>query len=214
MSRPRLSVAIMAVPERAAGVAAIQAQLGEEVPVFYDPERSGPWATAKRAWLAHTGVYHVVLQDDLAVCRDFLLTVDRMVRLVPNACFSLFSTSGKGTRLADEAGASWYVRRDGPWGAAVVLPSAWIPAMVRYGDSRADLRHHDDRRLGSFLKRHHFLTFYPVPSVVEHLGDKSVLGHPSSIGGRPRRATRYVGDHVSGLVVDWRRGLPEPPVLC
>lgn len=215
----KLAVAIMAVPEREAEVRAIQRDLGVPAMVVWengDQAYGKPWGTARRgwAWLAGQPATHgLLLQDDIALCRDFYRTAVRLVRLRPEACLSLFSPRGKPSEDAAARRVSWYARNSGPWGQAILMPVPWIQEFLSWEQATINPQYrHDDSRVGFWLGTKRRPTYYTVPSLVQHVGHaRSVAGNPRwvpSIGERTASVTLSPG--VSGLSVDWTAGLHDP----
>lgn len=205
----KLSVSIMAHPDRALHVAALRHALGSEVPVAWDDE--GPatrdpervWRTARKAWELHdpTADWHLLLQDDAIPAPDLLVAVTRSLRHVPErAVVSLYIGTGRPLPIvwkrlgakADEAGASWIVGPRSMWGVALALPTAVIPSMIAWADKQRGIP--DDMRVGRWAQRQRFETWFPWPSLVNHPDGASLLGH-----GPGRQALQF----ASGSALGW-----------
>jgi hypothetical protein len=214
-----IEVVITAVPERRAMVDRLLSQLDRPTRVFYDDEHQGhvfTWWRAVDAALERQPSHILVLQEDVAVCRDLVATCHRLVALVPDQPIHLFHRYG--TRAALEAaGSAWMWRRSTSSAAeqAVIFPAADMPELRRRWDARRDemLRlkpfRNDQPRSWAADSMRHFLMprtlAYTVPSLVEHIGgrESSIVGH--NVG--ERRGVWFIGEDVSGLSVDWTRGL-------
>jgi hypothetical protein len=212
----KLSVSIMAHPDRVARVDALQAALGAPVPVAWDTE--GPpwrdperlWRTARRAWELHNphADWHLLLQDDAIVAPDLLGALGRGLKHVPErAIVSLYIGTGRPVpglwrtlaARADEADASWIVGPRSMWGVALALPTAVIPQMMAWADRQRGIP--DDMRVGRWARRSRLEAWFPWPSLVDHPEDASLLGH-----GPGRRALRFVGSSA----LEWD---PAGPVV-
>ena len=70
----RLSIAIMAVPERKEMVYSLIKQLGRNVPIAWDDDYQGIWWNCQRAWKMVKGgaTHHLILQHDALVCDNFI----------------------------------------------------------------------------------------------------------------------------------------------
>lgn len=212
----RLSVSIMAHPDRAARVDELRAALEAPVPVAWDTE--GPptrdperlWRTARRAWGLHDpgADWHLLLQDDVIPSPGLLGTVGRALAHVPDpAIVSLYIGTGRPLprvweRLgaeADKAGASWIVGPRAMWGVALAVPTALLAGMVEWCDRQRGIP--DDMRVGRWARRNRLEAWFPWPSLVDHPDGESIIGH-----GPGRRALRFAGPAAaewdpSGLVV-------------
>jgi hypothetical protein len=178
--------------------------------VTKDGNRAGVWPTARRAWLdsrRYLSSHHLVIQDDAIVCRDFLAGVKAIVAIQPEAAITLYANR-KVVEEAREQGSAWASYRDGPWGLAVVMPSAWASDFLRWEAAAVPSSYpHDDRRLGLWLWNEGKPCLGVVPSIVEHGGWKhSTMGHSN-----PRsRARWFLGIDKSALSVDWTKGASKP----
>ncbi len=193
-----LSISIMAHPSRKEWVEGLVASLGN-VPVSWD-YGDGVWANCRRAWQMHDpeAIWHLVLQDDAILCRDFRRMAERfLVANAPLGCAVSFYFGR--TRMDPEE--IERAERDGEivrewlrWGLAVCLPVGVIPAMIESGDKDSNLgsdgkAYPDDTRIARFLKRMGMPVVYPIPSLVDHREGESLVGDP----GRGRRAWRFLG---------------------
>lgn len=218
MTGARLSVAIMAHPDRAEQVAELRAALrpretGPDVATVVWDEQSNEWHTGRRALLAYDpdATHHLVLQDDAVVCRDLVAGVEAALDVVPDrAVVSLYLGRARpyATRISRAIsglgdGDAWLVLDDLCWGVAVVVPTDLLPPLVAEAD-RSRLAEYD-RRISGYLRREQIQVWHPWPSLVDHAAGPSLLAHdrPSD---EPRVAHRFVGATASALDVDYRSG--------
>lgn len=213
---PSLSVAIMAHPARAAMVERLLDKLGD-VPVAWAERKNDLWGTRRRATLACDldCTHHLVLQDDVMICRDLVAGVERALEHVPpDVPASLYIGQRRPDRelvkaacaKARESSASWVVMPTLLWGPAVVLPTAAIPDMVEYCDTLKKMPH-DDRRMGMYWERIS-PTWYTWPSLVDHAdGPSMAQGRMGTDRSKPQQLMRvafeYVGNDASALEADW-----------
>lgn len=203
----------MAHPARVSFVDELRSGELVDVPVVWD-ERSDRWDTGRRSMLAveRGAAWHVVVQDDAIVCRDFLAGVERALAAVePTGPVAFYTgrvrparTFVEGmVRAADELGRRW-LEFEGPWwGVAVAVPVAMIPGMVEWGDAHPQIANYD-RRMARYFDLIGATCRYSHPSLVDHrVGGEN----PSLVPGRgnapTRTAFRYIGDE-SPLAIDWR----------
>src|SRR5690606_1433244 len=132
----KVSTSIMAHPDRTEFVEELADSLDREVPVFWDP--FGPpsgkgdrvWSVAREAWQMYdpAAAFHVLIQDDALVCRDYLAGLEVALEHVPD--YALVSTYfGRGRNVparwatmankADNDGASWVRSYTLMWGVSL-----------------------------------------------------------------------------------------------
>jgi hypothetical protein len=212
-----LSVAIMAHPGRKAQVAQLLDRIGD-VPVAWD-QKSNLWDTRRRATLAYDPgcTHHLVLQDDVLVCRDLVAGVERALEYAPaDVPLSLYIGQRRPLAVpvramcleACECDASWVTMRTLLWGPAVIVPTLAIPEMVAYGDTLQKVPH-DDRRVGLYWETQaQERCWYTWPSLVDHADGPSMvngrLGTDRSHAGEQYRiAHNFIGEEASALDLDW-----------
>lgn len=180
-----------------------------------DTARDGVWPTARRAWLDYRrfdATHHLVIQDDIAVCRDFLASVNVAVDAMPYAPISFFDLSRTITD-AEAKGVNWATRRSLSMAQAVVIPVPMIAPAVRWIDQHVKAgTEGDDERFSMYFLSHDITVWYTVPSLVEHVDNGvSLLGHPDRLPtGKRRVAASFIGTNRSGLDIDWQNGLTRP----
>lgn len=221
----KLSAAIMAHPVRTEAAEQVQAALDRPVEIVYDtePEPSRDprrrWATGRRAWEAHDpgADWHLVLQDDIEVSADLLAGLEQALDVLgPEGLVSAYTGTGRPDQrnvrralaVADREGHAWMCTRSLNWGPAILLPAETIPDMLRWCSHSSKSRANYDYRIGVWARdRMRWRTWYTVPSLVEHRGLPSLVGHDI---GPVRRAHRF--HRGSALDIDWSRtpagGLP------
>jgi hypothetical protein len=229
MTHPRLSVIIMAHPSRSTRAAALADELMGQWGRLPDAVASevrlmatafdaggGCWQTARRAWQRWDGArYHLVLQDDVIPCLDFLHTAWMLTDLVREPITFYSGLKAQADALA--LGKRWISIRKWINAQALCLPGNMIEPMVQWiaeQESDPDIakawKTHDDTRIGTFLEVFGLRVLAPCPSLVEHGDCKSVQGHPSSVGGRPRKAKVFIGATSQAMAIDWKQGLDVP----
>ena len=185
------------------------------------------WATHRRAWeTAYAADKHaeavLVLQDDILVAREALAALEEALDLFPRDergraqfCVSAYTGTGRPDQknvrralaLADHRGESWIRTRSLNWGPAICLPRWVVPGMLEAVDahihSHTPPYSNTDYAIGVYVRDVlGWATHYTVPSLVEHRGLPSLVGHDK---GQRRRAHRYLGGGRSALEVDWGR---------
>jgi hypothetical protein len=209
----RVGYAIMAHPGRRKLIPSLQRQLPDDTAVVWD-KLNDRWDTGRRALLAYDPEddWHVVIQDDAILCKDFAQGVQEALRAVPRVPVSFYT--GKTRPYAEEVsravngaiahGKRWIAMRGPIWGVGVAIPSNLIVGMVEACDRSEHPNY--DMRMGEYFTGIGMRCWYSVPSLVNHRVGKQ---HPSLVPGRgsgPKRvAHQWIGDD-SPLDINWMTG--------
>lgn len=178
--------------------------------VVSTPTPLGPWATAKKAWqlmaMVQGSTHAVLLQDDLIICKDFVLGLKAALAAVPDQIVSLYCPR-KGALLAKEQGHSWVRITDGAYGPAIVIPTTKLRHFLQWNEQNIKPEvTHDDTRVCLYALAHDLDVWLTVPSLVDHAGASfSSIGHSNS----QRVAKWFIGEENSALDVDWTAGVAE-----
>ncbi len=222
----RISIGIMAHIQREEWVNEMLQAIPEDdfgpVKVYYDREPLATsrddkadrcWANARRVWAdAHEGATHrLLLQDDIVLCGDFLEAVRKAI----NACardgvLGLF-TIRKAVEEAVKDGRQWVAAADGAWGQAICLPAKLLPSFLNFAD-RFCHKSQDDQRLMAYLHVTNRLVFTPVPTLIDHRDEGSLMGN-SYPGGR-RVSKNFVGEGVPVRSIRSLRAEPPGLPIC
>ena len=213
MSEVRLSVAVMAHAKRAVMVDELVSWLDREPVVVWD-EKNDRHDTGIRALEAFdpAATHHLVVQDDVVPCRDLVASAERALGVVPEGVpVSLYVGRVQPFPRPVEAAirgagdASWVVMAGPYWGPAVIVPTSVIAALSEWWRSPDGSQWQNyDRRIQRFFQSIGVSDcWYSWPSLVEHRGDDSLLSGRKVV----RNAHRFIGPGVSGLDVDWSRGV-------
>jgi hypothetical protein len=210
-----LSIAIQHTPhldDRRRWARAMIDQLRSENPdipiaVVEDNKLEGCWPTYRRALeAAGTASHHLVLQDDLGLCRDFIRSVKEVIRVRPANLIALY-TNASAVFAARERGESW-IEKSGVSGPAVIWPTCLIGEFLEWEDAHIDRNFlFDTVRVSMWLIKTSRRAFATVPSLTEHLGCVSStmgLNNPDKV------ATWYIGEDRSALDIDWSLGVTSP----
>lgn len=206
-----LSASIMAHPSRARYVDELLGMLDREIPVSWDidgppsGDKAKRWAVGSAAWRMADADWHLVLQDDVTVCLDFLVGLEKALDHVPDSIGIVQPYVGKSrplgqhfvqlARSADQVGANWIQHRSMCWGVAICVRSETIEEMLGWCDERKTLTY--DSRVGRYYRDALGQeTRYTWPSLVDHRNIPSLVGH-----GMGRTAHKpYTG---SALELSW-----------
>lgn len=211
-----ISIAIQHTPthaDRRKWAQAMMAQLRSEddqipIALVEDANEEGCWPTFRRALeVAGTAPHHLMLQDDLGLCQDFIGAVREIIRVRPATLVALYTNSGSVFK-ARQRGESW-IEKAGVCGPAVIWPNELIRDFVEWQNAHIDACFPwDTVRVSMWLLKTSQKAYATVPSLAQHLGHKaSILG----LNGRDKTATWYIGANQSALAIDWTKGLSSPP---
>lgn len=190
----KLSIAIMAHPSREAFIPYLKEKLGD-IPVSYD-RGEGIWQNRKRASLMYDrqATHHLVVQDDAIIGRGFLERVMKEIEGHPNTAINLYWGRRVGLLPTADAGLKdgGVLSRWIHWGVAIILPTKLIEPMIEYCDQMEILHNHDDTRIGHFLRSKGVSVWYPLPSLVDHREEMSIMENKE--GSARRTALYFVGE--------------------
>ena len=179
-----IDVRIFGVPERMKCIRENQRILGvPDDKVFIDENRDGCVATARRAWLSETDKpYTLVLQDDVELCDDFLSVLHRMIRVHPDALFSLFPMQFNRWRKGGLPKDSPYIRCRDISGQGILMRTDYVKPCV---DSWHPNIMGDDVNIQRWAEREGIQTLTTIPCTLQHIGDVSVFDPARSLGRSP-----------------------------
>jgi len=195
----RMSYCIMAHPKRVEHVSwmlrVLQGQGAQNVTVMYDRNGEGAWKNSKRAWETADSAFthHMVLQDDISMCKDFVEAASWCATLRPDAPISFFLPR-KSTEEAIAKGLCWVSTRRFLWAQAVIMPIGMAHDFLRWVSRHDDptFGRHDDVRMAAFYAEKRLRVYVPVPTFIEHEGaEDSLMGNPNTA---KRRSRQYIGD--------------------
>lgn len=212
-----LSIAIQHTPSRADRRKWSQAmieQLRSEDPsvqivLIEDAQLEGCWPTYRRALeAAGDASHHLVLQDDLGLCKDFIRSVTEVISARPNNLIALY-TNSVCVFTARERGESW-VEKVGASGPSVIWPKELIAEFLQWQDRHINRDFEFDTvRISMWLIKTSRRAFATVPSLTQHLGcESSTLG----LNSPTKVAAWYLGEDRSALDIDWSQGLLSPAI--
>ena len=183
--------------------------------IIQDWRKEGPWPTARRCWdhgLVQDSTHHLILQDDIEVCDDFLLGIHEAIRAYDNSPISFYA-SRKICEEARDKDARWVKIPDGTWGPAILLPKKMISDFLEWevNHIKPDFKH-DDTRLAMWCVETGNDVMCPMPSFVQYMAaQKSLLGqsHPSKVARWYDGKSPLTRDWVSGEVLVGQKGLAQ-----
>lgn len=224
-----VSVAVMAHPRRARWIPALLDALDtDDAQVVWD-RRNDRHDTGLRCLQAHDpdAAYHLVIQDDVVVCRDLVAACGKAARYAGGRPVALFSSRAqerralvrRAGRAAQLAGSPWFESPDAvAYGQAMLLPVADLPALTAW--YRTSTVENHDTRVAAWYRQQGVAWLFTHPSLVDHRDEQAnpslvveaVTGKPRR--GRGRTAIEFLGRERSALTLDWSASPvgPPPPV--
>jgi hypothetical protein len=208
-----VGVVIMAHPKRQHFIPYLLEHLGD-VPVIWD-ERNDRWDTGRRAMAAFDPDvdWHLVVQDDAILCKDFLAGAIAALEHVPPGPVSFYTgrysphreAIARAVYRARRARAHYLVMEGPHWGVAVAVPTALIPGMLAGCEQLKHVANYD-MRMSRYFTAQGIKCRYTLPSLVNHrVGDENPSLVPGRGNSRGRTAHHWIGDQ-SALSIRWDKG--------
>lgn len=192
-----ISIVIMAHPDREEWAEALGEELGASV--IYDRGK-GHIDTALRCLEAYhpQATHHIILQDDAIPANGFREMAMRVAAVVGPEPVSYYTGAGGANYAAPakerftaalDAKASWFLCEGPFWAVGVAHPVARLPEVIQL--FKASSARGDDTRLMAAYKDLGLRCWYPVPSLVDHRDDGSLIWKGSRTG---RVAIKWLKD--------------------
>lgn len=166
--------------------------------VMGDMHGRGCWWNAKKCWdhsLTVDSTHHLLLQDDVTVCKGFVKGLPRIIEAFPEDVISLFAMPRKGFSKMD---CRWG-ESEGTWGCGIVMPKTLISEFLEWEEKnvRPEFKH-DDSRISLWCVKTKRTVKVPFPNLVDHLTMKSTLGNSWS---KPRVSDNFLTSDIESI--DW-----------
>jgi hypothetical protein len=181
----RISTAVMAHPARREQAEQLVRRHPElDATIAFDPDPGGAPATLRTAAAAWSQVrddatHHLVLQEDVQLCRGFNAALYQALSVAPEGAIALFNSwvmsTAQAVRQAALCGASWTPTVD-PWSPtqALLLPAdaarGFAPYTERYSADKPD-----NRAMAEYLADRGLITYVAIPNLAEHRPTPSLL---------------------------------------
>jgi hypothetical protein len=193
----------MAHPSREKHFEYLREKLGN-VPFLIDEESKGTAFNSERSWRAYNKYcdYHVVIQDDAIICKDFISKAEDLIERVNtekikipevanskyiafNFYYGLRKSFEEEAKIAIKRG--YIVKKNVHWGVAICLPTAIIDEMLDFFNKQTAPQ--DDERITRFLRSKNIPVYFPIPSLIDHRHEeKSLVGDL----GTKRKAYKFI----------------------
>lgn len=172
----KLSITIMAHPERKHFIPYLQERIGGDVPVIFD-EKQNIWDTCRRAWLAQdmSADYGLVIQDDALLCDNFRQEAEAFIENHSDQDFiySFYAGQLLSTRIgmAERKGIDYVVSGMIFNEVALCMRTKHIERMVKFCDDREAKT---DQDITKWARLARIRIMYSVPSLVDHRDGESI----------------------------------------
>lgn len=170
---------------------------------------AGIWPTmgAALASIGREATHHLVMQDDVIACRNYLPAVRYLAGVQPDKIIQLFSMRTTLIDTVRERGNNWWTCTGNVYTQAMIWPVAVLRDFLRWERAHIDPRFpNDDQRISMYSLFHGLAVWCTTPSLVEHVGfDRSEIGHPAT---KNRVARWFLGD-IDPCTLDW--SIPDAP---
>ena len=148
--------------------------------IYYEDRPNGGLAlyTAKKAWLSpiEDGETHrTVFPDDIEVCDNFRDICNHIVATHPNDIISLFCWDGLSRKEILDNLTTPYIESYVVIGMGIIMPVKYIKPCFDWIKETYDDNIADDIAIQYWAKKNNIRVITTIPSLVQHLGDDSIL---------------------------------------
>lgn len=183
----KVSYAVMAHPKRSADAIGLSAALDApiawaEPPWASETDRGPCWRTKRAALLMHSDrPFHCVVQDDAILGRDFIGRAEKLVD-AGDYLYMLFYRHKRTWPGAIRAATTnqergFFTVRGMVLGVGLIVATERIRDLVAFCDG-LDPMAGDDDRMKIWTQHRELDTYVPLPSLVDHRVQPSLIGHP------------------------------------
>ena len=180
----------MAHPSRKAYIPYLEEKLGP-VPISWD-EKNSIWDTARRAWLLFDPFadYHVVVQDDTIIGKNFVETCQLI--MTKDMVYNFYIGRPKFVAMIERRkalGKDHLIKKNICHEICLGFPTKRVKEMVAYVDS---LNPDSDRYINKYVTSRGLRVWFPLPSRVDHRNEGTL--HNLNRGHYVAKATWFVGE--------------------
>lgn len=164
--------------------------------VLVDEGSHDPWWNARRAYQSFNGGSHLLLmEDDIKLAKGFSEAVVKIITALPTTPVSLY-VPRKGIMLkAKQMSVNYVWMKEGCYGQANIIPAQYVSQFLKFEEGRFS-GVLSDLRLGLFYALHKIKMLCTVPSLVEHIGNRSSITHKGAFG---NHVAKVFQEDVSGI---------------
>lgn len=176
----------------------------EDFAVIEDWKKRGVWYNAKKSWefcLSSNATHHLVIQDDIILCKDFFSTIYEIIKIFPKRIISLYANR-KICEEAKQKNIRWVEISDGTWGQALLFPKEQTELFLQWEQKNVLPNFKtDDARVAMYCVKNKIMPICPMPSLVNHLlPSNSTLGYNNK-----NRIARWFEKDKAYSEFDWTK---------
>lgn len=187
----KISVSIMMHPKRKEHLPYLKEKLGD-VPVAMD-RINNIWDTAKRAWQLYDpeADYHIVVQDDILIGKDFLTHASLMMTndVIYNFYMSKRPRFKREVERCKRDGIPFLKKTNLHHECCFGMRSERIDDMIAYCETQNP---DSDRVINKYIQKEGLEVWFPMPSLVSHRVNDSL--HSLNRGRYPIGARWWIGE--------------------
>lgn len=208
----KYSISILTIPERRNRAANLQKLTGGNI--LCDFEYRGSWQNHRRGLEDCQAPYHLILEDDIRLCNNFLETVNRIAGLFPNNPVSFFNMRyRKNINTKTKRSGQLYFSGYGVTGQAILYPEHCALSFLKWNSANIidDSKHIScDARRWFWASVSGTRIIVTQPNLVEHeLPCETTIRTSRSTLGDLRRSGDFIGDS-DPLSLPWEEKSREP----
>lgn len=195
----KLSICIMTHPKRLNYAKSLFNQLSIykdiNVSIVNDINSEGHSFNGFQAWLNYdlNSTHHLVLEDDVQLCNNFIEKVYEIINVNNNELISLFHIKNKQIQLFKEKYNYCPMNRIS-WNQAIILPTKLVIQMFDFIKNDFEYKWTDDF-LTAFCKEYQIPMLLTIPNLVQHILPKnSIVGNPPKLGNKERISPVFIDD--------------------
>jgi len=208
----KLSISLFTHPLRKSRLEETLKLLGEEtssMQVIEDKRSEGILETSLRAWSSYdpSADYHMVLQDDIIPCHNFLASIPSILAYLPLGSTASLCDNFPVMSQSHTHDKHWLVTDLVHNACALIQPVKQIDDFVQWASW--NIRHeyfHDDGALETYLKLNKLHCWHTIPSLIRHNNLGSVYSMRTGIKDRRRigpTESVFIGANADPLDLDW-----------
>lgn len=170
--------------------------------VYEDDGTLGRWGNGRRCLLNYgpDDTHVLVIQDDALPASHLIEGLEHWLPRLPDSILCLYSGKlGQWRKIHDKFAQPpcWLQMAQIQWGVALVVPTKYIPAMVKKADSFTRIGNYDMRLSEGNMRTNKLPVLYPSPSWVQHAYAESTVP-----GRKPNRHALHALTQDQS-VLDW-----------
>ena len=145
-----------------------------------DVDSKGLLWNCVNSWKMHDldSDYHIVVQDDAIVCKDFIEKATKLIEKNGRYLYSFYHANRPAFKDQVEyalKNGGYIIKKNFHSGLAMAIPTDLIPSMIEFFEKQKEPA--DDVRIGIWAKSIGMLNFIPIPSLIDHRDEKSLHGN-------------------------------------